>query len=54
MQVGSLRESVIIALPIYNFGEQNRETGIPITETEVDLKLFSQPYERWVDHWREK
>ena len=43
MQVGSLRENVIIALLIYKFGEENVETGIPITEPEVDLKLFGQP-----------
>jgi len=43
MQVGSLRENVIIALLIYKFGEENVETGIPITEPEVDLKLFGRP-----------
>jgi len=43
MQVGSLRENVVIALLIYKFGEENVETGIPITEPEVDLKLFGRP-----------
>lgn len=43
MQVGSLRENAIIALLIYKFGEENVETGIPITEPEVDLRLFGQP-----------
>jgi hypothetical protein len=43
MQVGSLRENIIIALLIYKFGEENVETRIPITEPEVDLKLFGQP-----------
>ena len=43
MQVGSLRENIIIALLIYKFGEENVETKIPITEPEVDLKLFEQP-----------
>jgi len=43
MQVGSLRENIIIALLIYKFGEENVETEIPITEPEVDLKLFGQP-----------
>ena len=43
MQVGSLRENVIIALLIYKFGEQNVETEIPITEPEVDVRLFDQP-----------
>jgi len=43
MQVGSLRENIIIALLIYKFGDENVETGIRITEPEVDLKLFGQP-----------
>jgi len=43
MQVGSLRENIVIALLIYKFGEENVETGIPITEPEVDLRLFGQP-----------
>jgi len=43
MQVGSLREKVLIALLIYKFGEKNVETEIPITEREVDVKLFGHP-----------
>ena len=43
MQVGSLRENVVIALLIYKFREDNVETEIPITEPEVDLKLFGRP-----------
>lgn len=43
MQVGSVRESVIVALLIYKFGETNVETEIPITEPEVDAKLFGEP-----------
>ncbi len=43
MEVGSLREKIIVALLIYKFGEENVETGIPITEPEVDLKLYGQP-----------
>lgn len=43
MEVGSLRERIIVALLIYKFGEENVETEIPITEAEVDLKLFGQP-----------
>jgi len=42
MQVGSLRENVIIALLIYKFGEENVETALRITEPEVDLRLFGQ------------
>lgn len=43
MEVGSARERVIIALLIYKFGEENVETQIPITEPEVDVKLFGEP-----------
>ena len=43
MEVGSLRERIIIALLIYKFGEANVETEIPITEPEVDVKLFGEP-----------
>jgi len=43
MQVGSLRENVVIALLIYKFGEENVETALPITEPQVDLRLFGQP-----------
>jgi hypothetical protein len=43
MEVGSVREKIIIALLIYKFGEANVETEIPITEPEVDAKLFGEP-----------
>jgi len=43
MEVGSLRERIIIALLIYKFGKANVETEIPITEPEVDVRLFSEP-----------
>ena len=43
MEVGSLRERIIVALLIYKFGEANVETEIPIIEPEVDVKLFGQP-----------
>jgi len=43
MQVGSLRESIIVALLLYKFGEENVETEVPITAPEVDAKLFGQP-----------
>lgn len=43
MEVGSVRERVIVALLIYKFGEENVETEIPITEPEVDVKLFGEP-----------
>ncbi len=42
MEVGSLREKIIVALLIYKFGETNVETEIPITESEVDVKLFDE------------
>jgi len=43
MEVGSLRERIIVALLIYKFGEENVETEIPITQSEIDVKLFGKP-----------
>ncbi|MCM8769755.1 MAG: ThaI family type II restriction endonuclease [Candidatus Omnitrophica bacterium] len=43
MEVGSVCERIIVALLIYKFGEANVETEIPITEPEVDAKLFEEP-----------
>ena len=43
MEVGSLREKILIALLIYKFGEDNVKTDIPITETEIDVRLFGEP-----------
>ena len=43
MEVGSLREKIIVALLIYKFGESNVNTDIPIIEPEVDVELFGRP-----------
>lgn len=43
MEVGSLRERIIVALMIFKFGENNVETEIPITEPEVDVRVFENP-----------
>lgn len=43
MEVGSIRENILISLLIYKFGEQNVETNISITEFEVDVKVFNEP-----------
>lgn len=43
MEVGSARERIITALLIYKFGETSVETEIPITEPEVDTKVFGEP-----------
>jgi hypothetical protein len=43
MEVGSVRERIVVALLIYKFGEANIETEIPITEPEVDAMLFGEP-----------
>jgi hypothetical protein len=43
MEVGTLREHILIALLMYKFGEENVETDIPITEYAIDLKLFGEP-----------
>lgn len=37
MEVGSMREKIIIALLLYKFGEHNVETNLPITEPEADV-----------------
>lgn len=36
MEVGLVRERIIVVLLIYKFGEVNVETEIPITQKEVD------------------
>jgi len=43
MQVGSLRERILIALLVHKFGEKNVETEIPITEPEIDVKVKGIP-----------
>jgi len=43
MQVGSLRENIIVALLIYKFGEKDVNTDIPIVEPEIDVKLSEHP-----------
>lgn len=43
MEVGSLRERIIVALLIYKFGEDNVETEVPITKPEVDARVFGEP-----------
>lgn len=43
MEVGSVREKILIALLIYKFGENNVDTEISITEPEIDVKVFGNP-----------
>jgi hypothetical protein len=43
MEVGSLRESILISMLIYKFGEENIETEILITEPEVDVIISGEP-----------
>lgn len=43
MEVGTIRERIIVSLLIYKFGQENVETEIPTTESEVDVKLFDRP-----------
>lgn len=43
MEVGSLRERILVALLLYRFGEENVNTEIPITESEVDVIVFDTP-----------
>lgn len=44
MEVGSVREKVIIALLIYHYGKENVNTNIPITEAETDVKVKEVAY----------
>lgn len=43
MEIGSVRERIIIALMIYKYGKENVRTDIPITETEVDVIVREHP-----------
>ena len=44
MEVGSIRERIIIALLIHKFGEENVETEFPITEPEIDVAVKGEAY----------
>lgn len=43
MEVGSLRERILVALLIYKFGRNNIETDLPITQHEVDVLVHKDP-----------
>ena len=43
MEIGSVRERIIIALLRYYFGKNNVSDDVPITETETDVVLFGCP-----------
>lgn len=43
MQVGSIRELILVALLMYKFGEDNVQTELSITSPEVDLLLLNEP-----------
>lgn len=43
MEVGSLREKIIIAFLIHQFGEKNIKTNLPITEPETDVIVYNNP-----------
>jgi len=44
MEVGSVREKILIALLLYKFGEQNIQTNLPIHEPEADAIVFGRPF----------
>ena len=44
MEVGSVREKMIIAFFIYKFHESNVNANIPITESEIDVIVRGKPY----------
>jgi hypothetical protein len=43
MEVGTLRERYLSPCSYINFGEHNVETNIPVTEPEMDVKVFGKP-----------
>jgi len=43
MEVGNLRERIIVSLLSYKFDRDNIDAEVPTTEPEVDVKLFSEP-----------
>jgi len=43
MEIGSVRERIIIALLRYYFGKDNVSDDLPITEAETDVVLFGNP-----------
>ncbi|MFA7290432.1 MAG: ThaI family type II restriction endonuclease [Melioribacteraceae bacterium] len=43
MEVGSLRERILVALMLYKCGEENVISEIPITNSEVDVIVFGNP-----------
>jgi hypothetical protein len=43
MEVGSVRESILISLLIFAFGQEHIRCDIPITESEIDVILFDVP-----------
>ena len=43
MEIGSARERIVIAMLIYQFGENNVITNIPITQNETDVIVFDDP-----------
>ena len=44
MEVGSIRERIIVALLIHKFGQQYVKTEFPITEPEIDVAIENEAY----------
>jgi hypothetical protein len=42
MEVGTVREKIIVAFFIYKFGAENVKTEIPTTEPEIDVEIFGK------------
>ena len=43
MEVGNLRERILVALLIWRFGEDNVDTSIAATKREIDARVFGTP-----------
>ncbi len=42
MEVGSVREKILIALLVYKFGNENVQTDLPIHEPEIDVVVMGE------------
>jgi len=43
MEVGTIREKIIVAFFLYKFGEENVQTEIPTTQAEIDVIVYNNP-----------
>jgi hypothetical protein len=44
MEVGTIRERIIVALLLHAYGKKAVDTDIPTTESEIDVRLYDVPF----------